>query len=67
MAIKPHDYGADGGCNRCSHDSFSSYSYGCEENPKKILDRRLGMVENPKYQAPTVWERLDKDLSDTKE
>jgi hypothetical protein len=50
--LKPHDYGPDGVCNRCSHDSMSSGSNYCEANPKQVLDRHHGMVPNPKYVPP---------------
>lgn len=50
--MKRHDYGRDGVCNRCSHDSFSSGDDYCDDNPPKVLDRHHGMVPNPNYVPP---------------
>jgi len=52
--LKLHNYGGDGVCHRCSHDSFSSGSDYCESNPEKILDRVNGMVPNPNYKKPPI-------------
>lgn len=64
MAMSPHRYGGDGVCVRCSHDSYSSGSDYCEDNPKRVLNRHKGMVPNPYYKP--LLDVTDDPASDDK-